>query len=190
MTAQTATTSPGWTRHRDALVRALRAFLPTEALLTVPETLRPYECDGLSAYRRVPGLWGGARRWLRTEASAEDIHRVAKAAGDHALPYRAHLAEAPMAKALQSLHLSLRRSLRSCRDSEPGRTERIEQTSCRVTAVPIEIAALVYGGTTTFPDCITLCHPSATQGSQRTRLIYEVTDRVNGINAMVNRYSY
>lgn len=38
------------------LVRALRPWLPQEGLLTEPEELRPYECDGLSAYCRAPWL--------------------------------------------------------------------------------------------------------------------------------------
>ncbi len=33
---------------------ALRAALPTQSLLLEAEALRPYECDGLSAYRQVP----------------------------------------------------------------------------------------------------------------------------------------
>ena len=36
------------------LVNTLRAFLPAEAVLHQTEDLRPYECDGLSAYRQVP----------------------------------------------------------------------------------------------------------------------------------------
>ncbi len=39
---------------RDALGRALRQWLPDEAVLDQAEQLRPYECDGLSAYRRLP----------------------------------------------------------------------------------------------------------------------------------------
>src|SRR3989440_10632327 len=40
----------------DALpvVRALRAFLPERALLHEEEDTRPYECDGLTAYRQLP----------------------------------------------------------------------------------------------------------------------------------------
>jgi glycolate oxidase len=38
------------------LIRALGAFLPPEALLFEEEDLHPYECDGLSAYRTLPGL--------------------------------------------------------------------------------------------------------------------------------------
>lgn len=37
-----------------ALVANLRAFLPAEAVLYEAEDLRPYECDGLSAYRQTP----------------------------------------------------------------------------------------------------------------------------------------
>jgi glycolate oxidase len=39
---------------RAALVTALLAILPSGALLADHEDLKPYECDGLSAYRRVP----------------------------------------------------------------------------------------------------------------------------------------
>ena len=39
---------------RAALVAALRAALPADAVLDRPEQLRPYECDGLSAYRQLP----------------------------------------------------------------------------------------------------------------------------------------
>jgi glycolate oxidase len=34
----------------------LRRHLPAEALLSDPEDLRPYECDGLSAYRELPWI--------------------------------------------------------------------------------------------------------------------------------------
>ena len=37
-----------------SLEKALAKVLPAHALLTVPETKRPYECDGLSAYRQIP----------------------------------------------------------------------------------------------------------------------------------------
>jgi glycolate oxidase len=36
------------------LISSLRAALPPHALLVEAEALRPYECDGLSAYRQVP----------------------------------------------------------------------------------------------------------------------------------------
>ena len=37
-----------------AVARELRAFMPGPAVLFEPEDVRPYECDGLSAYRQVP----------------------------------------------------------------------------------------------------------------------------------------
>ncbi len=40
--------------HKDRLIQALRQLLPDEAVLTEPEELRPFECDGLSIYRRLP----------------------------------------------------------------------------------------------------------------------------------------
>ncbi len=39
---------------RRALGRALRQWLSDDAVLDQTEQLRPYECDGLSAYRRLP----------------------------------------------------------------------------------------------------------------------------------------
>ena len=36
------------------VVRRLREFLPESAVLFEDEDTRPYECDGLTAYRRVP----------------------------------------------------------------------------------------------------------------------------------------
>ncbi|MDE2089440.1 MAG: FAD-binding protein [Gammaproteobacteria bacterium] len=42
------------TPDRHALAAALRAWLPASAVLDHPEELKPYECDGLSAYRQTP----------------------------------------------------------------------------------------------------------------------------------------
>ncbi len=38
-----------------ALVRALRRALPEESVLSGKDDLKPYECDGLAAYRALPG---------------------------------------------------------------------------------------------------------------------------------------
>src|SRR4030067_112247 len=37
------------------LTQRLHKLLPRDALLDSPEDLHPYECDGPSAYRRLPG---------------------------------------------------------------------------------------------------------------------------------------
>ncbi|MES9968075.1 MAG: FAD-binding oxidoreductase, partial [Sedimenticola sp.] len=39
---------------KPSLITALREILPDDAVLTEEEDLRPYECDGLSAYRQLP----------------------------------------------------------------------------------------------------------------------------------------
>jgi len=39
---------------REQLAESLKRSLPAEAVLTTREELRPYECDGLSAYRETP----------------------------------------------------------------------------------------------------------------------------------------
>ena len=44
---------PPIARQRD-VARALRAFLPERAVLHQEEDTRPYECDGLTAYRQLP----------------------------------------------------------------------------------------------------------------------------------------
>jgi glycolate oxidase len=43
-------------RHRDALLARLRRVLPRATVLSEPEELRPFECDGLSAHRCLPML--------------------------------------------------------------------------------------------------------------------------------------
>ncbi len=40
--------------RRAALARRLRRFLPEDAVIAEEEALRPYECDGLPAYRQMP----------------------------------------------------------------------------------------------------------------------------------------
>ena len=49
-----ATTFPAFAERQRALVRALREFLPAASVLYATEETRPYECDGLTAYRQVP----------------------------------------------------------------------------------------------------------------------------------------
>jgi len=40
--------------YKDQLIQAFQQLLPDEAVLTEAEDLRPFECDGLSVYRRLP----------------------------------------------------------------------------------------------------------------------------------------
>ncbi len=43
-----------FTVDRDRLIRELGAILPGEGLLVDDEAMRPFECDGLAAYRQLP----------------------------------------------------------------------------------------------------------------------------------------
>ena len=58
------------------LAAQLRAFLPSEAVLHEIEDVRPYECDGLSAYRQLPMVVA----LPRTEEEVVEIVRVCHAA--------------------------------------------------------------------------------------------------------------
>ena len=42
------------TVHSPVFLNALRSLLPPESLLTAPEDTRPFESDGLAAYRNTP----------------------------------------------------------------------------------------------------------------------------------------
>ena len=53
------------------VARALRAFLPERAVLWQVEDTRPYECDGLTAYRRVPMV-------VALPETMEQVQRVLK----------------------------------------------------------------------------------------------------------------
>jgi glycolate oxidase len=41
---------------RETLIERLKAILPSDGLLSAPEALRVYECDGLAAYRALPAF--------------------------------------------------------------------------------------------------------------------------------------
>ncbi len=41
---------------RAELIRSLTRFIPADAILSTEEERKPYECDGLTAYRQLPGL--------------------------------------------------------------------------------------------------------------------------------------
>lgn len=61
--------------QRTRLIQAFRNFLPAESLLAATEDLRPYECDALSAYRRLPMI----AVLPQTEAEIVEILRICHA---------------------------------------------------------------------------------------------------------------
>ena len=63
MAKMTTNDKPDARTDLPALLRRLRLFLPAHCLLVDEEDLRPYECDGLTAYRELPlVVWRGAGR--------------------------------------------------------------------------------------------------------------------------------
>ena len=42
--------------RRNTLIQRLRAILPNAALLTTTEAMKPFECDGLAAIKRMPAV--------------------------------------------------------------------------------------------------------------------------------------
>jgi hypothetical protein len=54
MSIESSVAEQRFTVDRQALVERLRAVLPAQALLVEEEEMRPYDCDGLTAYRQLP----------------------------------------------------------------------------------------------------------------------------------------
>jgi glycolate oxidase len=71
--------SPDWPARKRALGQELLAFLPPDSVLIDDEDLRPYECDGLSAYRRVPGL-------VVLPRAVEEVQKILRLCARHAVP--------------------------------------------------------------------------------------------------------
>jgi glycolate oxidase len=74
------------TLHKQEIIKALLDILPGEAVLFEEEDLHPYECDGLSAYRRLPmvvALPGTVEQVQQVLAfcSRNDVAVVARGAG-------------------------------------------------------------------------------------------------------------
>ena len=65
--------------RRDELIAELATFLPRESVLSEPEELRPFECDGLSVYRRLPML-------VVLPDRVEDVQRVMRVAAAQGVP--------------------------------------------------------------------------------------------------------
>lgn len=68
--------TPGAPAERDAFLAALWAILPGSSLLASEEEKKPYECDGLSAYRQLPGL-------VALPETIEQVRRVIRACREH-----------------------------------------------------------------------------------------------------------
>jgi glycolate oxidase len=77
MSAQPEMLSADLQARRDAVSAALSTRLPAASVLTAREDLRPYECDGLSAYRQTPLV----ATLPGTVEEAAEVLRVARVTG-------------------------------------------------------------------------------------------------------------
>jgi glycolate dehydrogenase FAD-linked subunit len=64
---------------RSSLLAELRSFLPEQSVLAESEELKPYECDGLSAYRQLPML-------AVLPENEEQVQRVLRACNKYGVP--------------------------------------------------------------------------------------------------------
>jgi glycolate oxidase len=65
--------------EREQLARVLRTFLPRDAVLYEPEDLRPYEADGLTAYRQTPLV-------VALPETVEQVQRVLRICHERKVP--------------------------------------------------------------------------------------------------------
>lgn len=86
----------------------------------VPSTAAPLALPGATLVD-----WGGALRWVRTDASAESVRRVASAAGGHAMRFRGATPGEevyhPLSPALLALHRRLKAAFDPAGILNPGR---------------------------------------------------------------------
>jgi len=64
------------TLHRQILIGELRAVLPTGSVLFSEEDTRPYECDGLAAYRQLPSAVALPQNEAEVIAVLKACHRL------------------------------------------------------------------------------------------------------------------
>ncbi|MHB1301302.1 MAG: FAD-linked oxidase C-terminal domain-containing protein [Burkholderiales bacterium] len=64
---------------RESLILALRAMLGEESVLTEKEELAPFECDGLSVYRKLPMA-------VLLPSSVEEVQGILRLCSDHGVP--------------------------------------------------------------------------------------------------------
>ena len=65
--------------NREALIRRLSAILPSDRLITSVESMRPYESDGLAAYRSLPAV-------VALPADADEVAAVLKVCREFGTP--------------------------------------------------------------------------------------------------------
>src|SRR5919204_5602741 len=67
-------------RALDAAIQCFRHTLPPDSVITDPQRLRTYECDGLAAYRVIPAV-------VVLPENAEQVQEVVRACAKHEVPF-------------------------------------------------------------------------------------------------------
>ncbi len=137
--AQIAFDNPHLVETRAELVAALRAFLPADSVLERQEEVRPYECDGLSAYRQLPLL-------VLLPRTVEEVQRILRLCHERQVPVVARGAGTGLSGGALPLGdgvlLSLARFNRILELDPVGRTARVQPG---VRNLAITEAAAVHG---------------------------------------------
>jgi glycolate oxidase len=114
---------PSLVSSRSGLERELRAFLPADSVLVQEEEVRPYECDGLSAYRQLPLL-------VVLPRTVPEVQRILRLCYEHRVPVVARGAGTGLSGGALPLGdgivLSLARFNRILDLDPVGRTARVE----------------------------------------------------------------
>ena len=66
-------------RSNIKLTQELRSIVGTDAVITEEEALRPFECDGLTAYRELPLM-------VVLPSTIEEVQRIMKACSENSVP--------------------------------------------------------------------------------------------------------
>ena len=138
MSAVAETAAIDFIRQRE-VANALRAFLPGTAVLFEQEDVKPYECDGLSAYRQVPMV-------VVLPEDEQQVQRILRTCYDLRVPVVARGAGTGLSGGALPLGngvlLSLARLMRILEIDQPSRTARVQPG---VRNLAISEAAAPYG---------------------------------------------
>ena len=138
MTAIVKQAAIDFVRQRE-VATALRTFLPESAVLFEQEDVKPYECDGLSAYRQVPMV-------VVLPENEQQVQRILRTCYDLRVPVVARGAGTGLSGGALPLGngvlLSLARLMRILEIDKPSRTARVQPG---VRNLAISEAAAPYG---------------------------------------------
>ena len=110
-------------RSNIKLAQELRSIVGTDAVITEEEALRPFECDGLTAYRELPLM-------VVLPSTIEEVQRIMKACSENSVPVVTRGAGTGLSGGALPLPdgvlLSLTRMSKILEINAPARTARVQ----------------------------------------------------------------